>query len=82
MTLDQLLDKAVKGDEQSYLALKAIFGHEQMKVVDLGNKNRRLCEGIRVVLSNRDFLVRTEDVLQDDLKRVLEENEFIARPVN
>lgn len=81
MTLQELLDKAIAGDRDAYNQLIVLFGHEQMKIVDLGNKNRRLCEGIKAVLSNRDFLVRIEDVVQDGLKHVLEENEFIARPV-
>lgn len=80
MNLEQLLNKAMHGDHEAYVALKTIFGHEQLKVVDLGNKNKRLCDGIRTVLKDRDFRVRVEDVIQDGLKQVLEENEFIPKP--
>lgn len=80
MKLEALLNKATMGDAEAYVALKAMFGHMELKVVDLGNKNRRLCEGIRAVLNERDFLVRVNDPTQAELKRVLEENEFIARP--
>jgi len=79
MNLQGLLDKATMGDTEAYVALKAMFGHQELKVVDLGNKNRRLCEGIRAVLRERDFLVRVNDPTQAELKRVLAENEFIAR---
>lgn len=80
MNLDTMLEKAIAGDEEARIALKTIFGHEQMKIIDLGNKNKRLCEGIRAVMRDRDFRVRVEDVVQDELKRVLETNEHIAKP--
>lgn len=80
MNLQAMLDKAVAGDNEAYVALKAMFGHQQLKIVDLGNKNKRLCDGIRAILRERDFLVRVNDPAQAELKRVLEENEFIPRP--
>jgi len=80
MNLEAMLSKAITGDEQAFVALKAMFGHQELKIVDLGNKNGRLCDGIRAVLRERDFLVRVNDPTQAELKRVLEENEFIPRP--
>lgn len=75
-----MLDKAVKGDQEAYVALGAMFGHQQLKIVDLGNKNKRLCDGIRAVIRERDFRVRVNDHTQNELERVLTENEFIPRP--
>lgn len=80
MNLDAMLNKAMQGDQESYVALKAMWGHQELKIVDLGNKNKRLCEGIRAVLNERDFRVRVNDYTQDRLKEVLTENEFIPRP--
>lgn len=80
MNLQTMLDKAVAGDQEAYVALGAMFGHQELKIVDLGNKNGRLCEGIRDVLRARDFRVRVGDDVQLELERVLRENEFVARP--
>lgn len=80
MNLEAMLNKAMTGDAEAYTALKAMFGHQELKIVDLGNKNRRLCAGIRAVLRDRDFRVRTEDDLQIELTHVLSENEFVPRP--
>jgi hypothetical protein len=66
----------MQGDHESYVALKAMFGHQELKVVDLGNKNRRLCEGIRATLTDHTV----GEYVRDRLKEVLEENEFIPRP--
>ncbi len=80
MNLEAMLNKAITGDEEAYVALRAMFGHQELKIVDLGNKNGRLCAGIRAVLNERDFRVRVNDFTQDRLKEVLTENEFIPRP--
>lgn len=76
MNLDAMLNKAMTGDTEAYIALKAMFGHQELKVVDLGNKNRRLCDGIRVVLNDQSV----NDYVRDRLKEVMIENEFIPRP--
>lgn len=80
MNLETLLNKAITGDEEAFITLKAMFGHQQLKIVDLGNKNRRLCAGIRVILRDRDFRVRVDDDVQTELTHVLSENEFVPRP--
>ena len=76
MNLEAMLNKAMTGDREAYIALKAIFGHQELKIVDLGNKNRRLCDGIKVVLDDRNV----SDYVRGRLKEVFEENEFIPRP--
>jgi len=80
MNLEALLNKAITGDEQAFVALKTIFGHQELKIVDLGNKNKRLCDGIRDVLANRDFRTRMDHTVQESIQRTLLENEFIPRP--
>lgn len=80
MNLEAMLSKAITGDEEAFIALKAMFGHQELKIVDLGNKNGRLCAGIRVVLRDRDFRVRVDDDVQIELTHILSENEFIPRP--
>lgn len=75
MNLDAMLNKAMTGDTEAYIALKAMFGHHELKVVDLGNKNRRLCDGIRVVLNDHSV----NDYIRGRLKEVLSENEFTPR---
>ena len=76
MNLEAMLSKAITGDEEAFVALKAMFGHQELKIVDLGNKNKRLCAGMRVVVNDQSV----HDHIRDRLKVVLFENEFIPRP--
>lgn len=80
MNLEAMLNKAMTGDQEAYTALKAMFGHQELKIVDLGNKNGRLCAGIRIVLRDRDFRVHVDDDVQIELTHILSENEFAPRP--